>query len=430
MTKRLTTEEFIEKSVKKWGNKFDYSKTVYVNSKTRVTIGCPIHGDIQVLPESHTMDRPRNTGCPKCGSSESIKNRTIQFDEFLEIAHDTFQGRYKYVESSWKGIKESIDYICPDHGLRSMKAESHIQKRVGNTGCKKCGIEKRASEIRMSFMEFSRKAKLIHGDQYEYDEAEFKDAVSVVRVKCRAENHGYFFPVARDHLNGTSCPECKGLKKKTNEVFIRDAQKTHGSSYGYEKSEYKGARRKVVITCYVHGDFLQEPINHINGSGCPDCALLKKGWDNLPDLLKEESKHLENCQLYIYSVAGYGEQIKVGISSDHKRRSYSSFGRNLPYGEKIALWECQSRIHARLIELLVLQVTRNMFNPPLELSNLSGFYELRKCLPDTMTDLVQAKFDEFYMNLEQGGNEWEWALKNIRMPDDIKDQYLNKVRSL
>ena len=45
MSKKLTTEEFIEKARKIHGNKYDYSKVVYVNSQTKVCIICPIHGD-------------------------------------------------------------------------------------------------------------------------------------------------------------------------------------------------------------------------------------------------------------------------------------------------------------------------------------------------------------------------------------------------
>lgn len=37
--------EFIEKSKKIHGDKYDYSKVDYKNSKTGVKIICPIHGD-------------------------------------------------------------------------------------------------------------------------------------------------------------------------------------------------------------------------------------------------------------------------------------------------------------------------------------------------------------------------------------------------
>nr|DAW74796.1 MAG TPA: Protein of unknown function (DUF723) [Ackermannviridae sp.] len=47
MTKKKTKEEFIQGARKKHGNKYDYSKVEYVNSKTKVCIICskPGHGE-------------------------------------------------------------------------------------------------------------------------------------------------------------------------------------------------------------------------------------------------------------------------------------------------------------------------------------------------------------------------------------------------
>ena len=44
--KKLNTAEFIARSMKIHGNKYDYSKVVYVTNKVNVTIICPIHGDL------------------------------------------------------------------------------------------------------------------------------------------------------------------------------------------------------------------------------------------------------------------------------------------------------------------------------------------------------------------------------------------------
>lgn len=41
-------DKFIEDAQKVHGNKYDYSKVNYVNSNTKVTITCPIHGDFSI----------------------------------------------------------------------------------------------------------------------------------------------------------------------------------------------------------------------------------------------------------------------------------------------------------------------------------------------------------------------------------------------
>lgn len=59
---RLTVGEFIEKSINFHGQKYDYSKVVYVNSLTKVEIICSEHGSFWQKPHGHIG----GNGCPKC----------------------------------------------------------------------------------------------------------------------------------------------------------------------------------------------------------------------------------------------------------------------------------------------------------------------------------------------------------------------------
>ena len=55
--------------------------------------------------------------------------------------------------------------------------------------------------------------------------------------------------------------------------FIKDAKNVHGSKYDYSKVNYINNHTKVTITCRKHGDFEQIPNSHLNGRGCPKCAM-------------------------------------------------------------------------------------------------------------------------------------------------------------
>ena len=63
--KGLTQNNFIEKAKAVHGGKYDYSKTEYVNVRTKVCIICPEHGEFWQRPGSHL----RGIGCPKCGGT-------------------------------------------------------------------------------------------------------------------------------------------------------------------------------------------------------------------------------------------------------------------------------------------------------------------------------------------------------------------------
>lgn len=119
--------------------------------------------------------------------------------------------------------------------------------------------------------EFINRAKSIHGDKYDYSKVAYKNNATKVCVIC--PNHGEFWVTPGSHLNGTGCASCAGLKRFTTEEFIERAKKVHGNRYDYSKTKYVNKRTNVIITCPIHGDFSQNPHNHINQKqGCPKCG--------------------------------------------------------------------------------------------------------------------------------------------------------------
>lgn len=53
MSKKLTTEDFVEKAKKVHGDKYDYSKIEYINTMTKVCFICPTHGEFWQTPNNH-----------------------------------------------------------------------------------------------------------------------------------------------------------------------------------------------------------------------------------------------------------------------------------------------------------------------------------------------------------------------------------------
>ncbi len=62
-------------------------------------------------------------------------------------------------------------------------------------------------------------------------------------------------------------------KKRTIADIIVQARNIHGDKYDYSKAVYRGIHTKMCIICPEHGEFWQEPNNHISRkSACPKCA--------------------------------------------------------------------------------------------------------------------------------------------------------------
>ncbi len=66
-----TTEHFVKEVTEIHNGVYDYTKVNYINSATKVIIGCSIHGDFEQTPQHHL----KKQGCPKCGK-ESHRTRT------------------------------------------------------------------------------------------------------------------------------------------------------------------------------------------------------------------------------------------------------------------------------------------------------------------------------------------------------------------
>lgn len=270
MAKSLTTEEFIKRAKEIHGDKYDYSKVEYNNSRTPVCIICPKHGEFQQTPYHHLN---RKQGCPKC------VGRNLATDEFIKKAKCVHGNKYDYskalIETLKNKEKEKICIICPEHGEFLQTPVSHLN----GCGCPKCGEIKRrknqSESIKMPIEEFIKRAKKIHGDKYDYSKVEYNTTNDKICIIC--PKHGEFWQIATNHINkGNGCPKCHPNHKKTVEEFIQKAKEIHGDKYDYSKVEYVNNTTPVCIICPKHGEFWQRPNSHISrNQGCPSCAESK-----------------------------------------------------------------------------------------------------------------------------------------------------------
>lgn len=252
MPRKKTTQDFIDGARKVHGDKYDYSKSVYKGSDSKVCVICPKHGEFWPTANNHL----RGSGCPQC------VGRTVSTERFIEKAREVHGDKYDYSKVKYVNPSTPVTIICPEHGEFQQKPSLHL---CGN-GCKEC-----SGNVRMTTERFIRKAQELYGDKYDYSKSRVVGNNKVkVCVFCRT--HGEFWVSPNAHLRGIECPKCYGTPKKTTEQFIEEARKVHGDKYDYSKADYQGGRVKVCIICPVHGEFWQNPYTHIKGGQCPECS--------------------------------------------------------------------------------------------------------------------------------------------------------------
>lgn len=126
--------------------------------------------------------------------------------------------------------------------------------------------------------EFIEKAKLIHGDRYDYSLVEYTGNKNKIRILCK--EHGVFLQTPSNHLNSHICVYCSGLNKKSNTEFIKELKIKHGNKYDYSLVEYNGNKKDILIICKEHGNFKQSAITHLRGSICPKCNIVLQSKTN------------------------------------------------------------------------------------------------------------------------------------------------------
>lgn len=109
--KKLTTNIFIERSNRVHGNLYDYSKSIYKNSKSKIIITCKEHGDFEQI----SYDHMNGIGCNKCRVKKlldtKIKKGIIrsldQLSEFEKYKNDV----WNITEINYRKYKNKIDNL-------------------------------------------------------------------------------------------------------------------------------------------------------------------------------------------------------------------------------------------------------------------------------------------------------------------------------
>lgn len=259
-TKRLTTEIFIERAKAVHGSTYCYDLVVYKNTKSKVDISCAIHGVFSQFAGDHMA----GSGCPNCANklkqSEVIKR-------FIGIHGNAFDySKVKYLSSTDKILISCLE--CANDFWTT--PDTHFK----GAGCPHCSLEKRWGGYNTK--RFIDRARLVHGDTYNYDLVEYKNNSTKLKILC--ELHGIFKQPASRHLQGSGCPQC-GLESKsmTKAEFIPAAKLVHGDLYDYTNTVCTKDGEKVEIYCKRCDDYFSQVLSsHLNGNGCRKCYWRSK----------------------------------------------------------------------------------------------------------------------------------------------------------
>lgn len=258
-------KDFFDKCRETHNNFYDYSKSVYVDAKTKILIICPIHGEFEQLANSHK----RNRGCIQCGLNRQVKLRTGSLEQCIIDANKVHNNKYSYPNAVYINARTKIKIECPIHGEFEQVPDSHVR---GGSGCPECSGMEAWDGRRKTTEEYISEVKKIHNNFYSYEKTIYSGGVNKVVITCPI--HGDFKQDAGKHKSGAGCQVCGDRgNPKTMGQFLKEAKEIHGELYNYSNSFYKNTDTKINIICNRCGNnFNTTPSSHlIAKSGCPKC---------------------------------------------------------------------------------------------------------------------------------------------------------------
>lgn len=193
-------------------------------------------------------------------SSAILRRRQKNFIDRMKKIHGDL---FTYEKTLYRGTKRSIVITCPKHGDIEGIAGNLLRSSFG--GCRKC------NGTDYSVEDFISKAKLMHGDKYDYSDSRYLGDGKYT-VRCTA--HGEFVTTRLGHVTkGNGCRMCAiDAHRRTKGKFLEQATKIHGKKYTYVSlPEYVPSELHIDIHCPRHGVFKQRVGSHLQGNGCKAC---------------------------------------------------------------------------------------------------------------------------------------------------------------
>ena len=126
--------------------------------------------------------------------------------------------------------------------------------------------------------DFTKRAKEVHGDRYNYSKTEYNRTHDKVIIDCK--EHGKFLQTPNNHLRGKGCAKCAGIDKLTTKEAQKNLNKICKGRIKTDASQYKNSNTKnIKCECLVKSCGYKWESNYsslITGTGCAKCAGVYK----------------------------------------------------------------------------------------------------------------------------------------------------------
>lgn len=110
--------------------------------------------------------------------------------------------------SVFRGMKETIDVVCEEHGVFTTTPSLLIDRSVG---CSKCYNKYKKPLVKnKGLSKFIEQANVRFDNKFDYSLSVYRNSMTHLIIKC--PSHGEFSQTPNEHLKSTyACPKCLGI---------------------------------------------------------------------------------------------------------------------------------------------------------------------------------------------------------------------------
>lgn len=326
MTNEEVTQYWINQSIEKFGNSFDYSEVGTISKKIDpCIIICKAHGKLETSFYNHLGSEK---GCFDCGDESCRESKRMTFENFIKRLDEINPNRnFKILSREFKGcqIKHEKLYTQDEFGI--CKVGVTILLRGVSPNIK--------TAVFPNLYNINRYKQLNKFNHLDFSKTDYKGALNYTTVNCRI--HGEFPTKPNWILSGYGCPVCSDEKRSehrlsnTKDFIKRCMERFDHNIKIYDKVDYKGAKKEILIFCNACDDYYKTiPNSHYSGQGCPIC---NKGGYSRSDYVKQAKGR--DGVMYILKLKNDDEEFyKIGITFQGIKTRFSG-NNSLPYDYEI-----------------------------------------------------------------------------------------------
>src|SRR5690606_2251241 len=111
--RKLTLDEFVNRSQIVHKNKYNYNLVDYKNTSTKVTIICTDHGEIYQSPSKHLSGQ----GCKQCGRIKMQQKQSLNLDQIIQKFKNVHKNKYYYNKVIYTNLLTKVKIMCKKHGV-------------------------------------------------------------------------------------------------------------------------------------------------------------------------------------------------------------------------------------------------------------------------------------------------------------------------